>query len=229
MDKRLWIEFRSRFNRKSKTCTEPRRSIQNLQCAILAAENDVDAAKNQVELSLGELCNFPHEQSAVESYDLRDVGNGILGKAASLRRKENVAGSVRPSKIAGERNTNHSPDPAPIQGVSLNHQDRPAKSRSGACRLRQIGPVHVTLGDYHSTRLSVRLDAAEIAGSGRVSTVLHTWFMASVIASGSWRARYSSTASTYSRLRDFLRRREKRSASAYSLSGIEIAVFIPAV
>ena len=202
---------------------------QNLKWARLAAKNNVDAAENQVKLSLGELSDFADEQGAVESYDLRDVSDGILGKSGSLRRKENVAGSIRPSKIAGERDTNHSPDSAPIQRISLNHQNRPAKPRSRTRWLRQVCPVHLALGDYHSTRLSVRLDAAERAGSGRVSTVLHTSFMASVIASGSWRARYSSTASTYRRLRDFLRRREKRSASAYSLSGIEIAVFIPAV
>lgn len=221
MQQALWLEPLSGNNVKSK--------IENLKWIKLAAENDVDAAKNQVELSLGELSDFADKQGAVESYDLRDVGNGIFRESRGLLRKKNVSGSVRPSKIAGERDTNHSPDSAPIQGVSLNHQDRPSKPGSGACRLRQICPVYVTLGDYHSTRLSVRLDAAEMAGSGRVSTVLHTWFIASVIASGSWRARYSSTASTYSRLRDFLRRREKRSASAYSLSGIEIAVFIPAV
>ena len=195
----------------------------------LTAKNNVDAAKNQVKLPLGKFPDLSDEQGAVERYDLRDVSNGILGKAGSLRRKENVAGSVSPSKIAGERDTNHSPDSAPIQGISLNHQNRPAKPGAGTRWLRQVCPVHVALSDYHSTRLSVRLDAAERAGSGRVSTVLHTSFMASVIASGSWRARYSSTASTYSRLRDFLRRREKRSASTYSLSGIEMAVFIPAV
>jgi len=206
-----------------------KRAVLVFDAARLAAKNDVDAAKNQVELSLGELSDFADEQGAVESHDLRDVRNGIFRKSGSLRREENVAGSIRPSKIAGERDTNRSPDPAPIQGVALNHQNRPAKPRSGAGRLRQVCPVNVALGDYHSTRLSVRLDAAEMAGSDRVSTVLHTWFMASVISSGSWRARYSSTASTYSRLRDFLRRREKRSASAYSLSGIEMAVFIPAV
>ncbi len=221
MQQALWIEPLSGNNLKSK--------IQNLKWVKLAAKDNIDAAKNQVKLPLGEFPDFPHEQGAVESYDLRDVGNGVLGKSGSLRRKKDVARSVRPSKVAGERDTNHGPDPAPVQGVSLNHQDRPAKPRSGACRLRQVCPVHVALGDYHSTRLSVRLDAAETAGSGRVSIVLHTWFMASVIASRSWRARYSSMASTYSRLRDFLRRREKRSASAYSLSGIEMAVFIPAV
>ena len=167
-------------NRKSRT--------RNLRRARLAAKNNVDAAKNQVKLSLGKFPDLPNEQRAVESYNLRDVSNGILGKARNLRRKENVAGSVRPSKIAGERDTNHSPDPAPVQGFSLNHQNRPAKTGTGTRWHRQVCPVHVALSDYHSTCLSVRLDAAETVGSSRVSTVLHTSFMASVMGNGfiSW-------------------------------------------
>jgi hypothetical protein len=203
--------------------------MENLRWAILTTEDNVDAAKDQVKLPLGEFPDFPDKQDAVESYKLRNVGDGVLGKSGSLRSKKNIARSVAPSQIARQGNTDHSPDPAPVQSVSLNYQNRPAKSGAGTRRLWQVCPVDVTLGDYHSTRLSVRLDAAERPGSGRVSTVLHTSFIASVIESGSWCARYSSTASTYSRLRDFLWRREKRSASANSLSGIEIAVFIPAV
>jgi hypothetical protein len=203
--------------------------VENLEWADLAAKNDIDAAENQVKLPFGKFPNFAGEQSTVESDELRDVSNRVFGKSGRLRSKKDIARSVDPSQIAGQGNTNHGPDPAPVQGVSLDYEDRPAKSGARTRGLRQICPVDVALRDYHSMRLSVRLDAADRPGSGRVSTVLHTSFMASVIASGSWRARYSSTASTYSRLRDFLRRREKRSASAYSLSGIEMAVFIPGV
>ena len=203
--------------------------VENLERADLAAKNDIDASENQVKLPFGKFPNFAGEQSTVESDELRDVGNAVLGKSGRLRPKKDIARSVGPSQIAGQGNTDHGPDPAPVQSVSLDYGDRPARSGARTRRFRQICPVNVALRDYHSMRLSVRLDAADRPGSGRVSTVLHTSFMASVIASGSWRARYSSTASTYSRLRDFLRRREKRSASAYSLSGIEMAVFIPGV
>lgn len=161
----------------------------------LTAEDDIDACENQIDLPLGEFPDFPGEQGTVEGYDLGDVGDRVPRKSSGLRRKEDIARGVRPPKIAGERDTDNGPDSAPVQGISLDYDDRPSKPGTRTRWLRQVCPIHVALGDYHSTRLSVRLAAPETAGSGRVSTVLHTRFMASVIASGSWRARYSSTAS----------------------------------
>ena len=52
---------------------------------------------------------------------------------------------------------------------------------------------------------------------------------ASVTYSGLCRAMYSRRASQYSLLRDFLSRRTRRSASANTVSGIEIAAFTPRV
>ena len=49
----------------------------------------------------------------------------------------------------------------------------------------RVGPVQMPLGDYHSTSSSVRLAAAERAGSEYVSIASQTRFIASVTASGS--------------------------------------------
>ena len=197
--------------------------------AMLTAKNDINAADDQFELALGELPNSTGEQGAIESHDLRNVSNGILWKPRGSRGKQDITRSLRPSKIAGQRNAHNGSDPASVESLPLDYDDRSSKPGTGTRWSRQVRPVNVALGDYHSTRLSVRLAAAEMAGSGRVSTSPHTWFIASVTASGSWRARYSATASAYTWLLDFLWRRDRRSASAYILSGMEMAVFIPKV
>ena len=195
----------------------------------LTAKDNIDAGKNQVKLSFGQLSDLAAEQDTIESNDLRNVSNRVLWKACGSRGKQDVTWSVCPAEITGHRDADDGPDPASVEGVALDHDYGSPKAGSGTAWCRQVRPVDVALGNYHSTRLRVRLAAAERAGSGRESTSPHTRFIASVTASGSWRARYSATASAYSRLRDFLWRRDRRSASVYSLSGMEIAVFIPKV
>ena len=195
----------------------------------LTAKDNIDASENQFKLALGELSDFTGEEGTIESHDLRNVGNRILWKPRGSRGKQDVTWSVCPAEITGHRDADDGPDPASVEGVALDHDYGSPKAGSGTAWCRQVRPVDVALGNYHSTRLRVRLAAAERAGSGRESTSPHTRFIASVTASGSWRARYSATASAYSRLRDFLWRRDRRSASVYSLSGMEIAVFIPKV
>ena len=210
---------------RSKICN-PKAKISALS---LTAKNDIDAANDQFELVLGELPDLTGEQGAIESHDLRNVSHGILWQPRGSRGKQDVTWSVCPAEITGHRDADDGPDPASVEGVALDHDYGSPKAGSGTAWCRQVRPVDVALGNYHSTRLRVRLAAAERAGSGRESTSPHTRFIASVTASGSWRARYSATASAYSRLRDFLWRRDRRSASVYSLSGMEIAVFIPKV
>lgn len=71
--------------------------------AFLAAEDDVDAFENQFELSLGELADFFAEEVAIEGDDLRSIGNRVLGQSCRVCRENDVAGSVSPNKVAGER------------------------------------------------------------------------------------------------------------------------------
>ena len=195
----------------------------------LTAKDNIDAGKNQVKLSFGQLSDFAAEQDTIESNDLRNVSNRVLWKACGLRGKRDIAGCLCPSKIAGQGHAHNRSDSASVEGISLDYHHWSSKAGARTRWIRQVRPVNVALGDYHSTRFRVRLAASEMAGSGWVSIASHTRLIASATASGSWRARYSATASAYSRLRDFLWRRDRRSASVYSLSGMEIAVFIPKV
>jgi hypothetical protein len=59
------------------------------------------------------------------------------------------------------------------------------KTGTGTCWIWKVCPIHMALGNYHSTPSRVRLAAAEMAGSGYVSTASQTRFIASVTASGS--------------------------------------------
>ena len=59
------------------------------------------------------------------------------------------------------------------------------ESRDRNCWIWKVCPIHVALGDYHSTSSRVRLAAASTAGSGYVSTASRTRFIASVTVSGS--------------------------------------------
>ena len=193
------------------------------------AEDDIDACEDQIQLSFGEFPDFTAKQTTIEGNNLRNISNRVPWKPRCSRRKQDITRGLRPSKVACQWHANDRPDTAPVESISLNYDDRSSKAGAGTCRIWQVRPVHMALGNYHSTCWSVRLAAAETAGSGRVSTASHTLFIASVTASGSWRARYSVTASVYTLLRDFLSRRDRRSASAYTWSGIEMAVFIPGV
>jgi len=195
----------------------------------LATKDNIDAGENRVKLPLGKLSDFAAKQNAIESDDLRNVGHGVLWKPRGAGGKRDITRGLSPSKVAGQWDADNSSDSAAVEGISLDYDHGSPKPRTRTRRVRQVRPTNLTLGDYHSTRLRVRLAAAETAGSAWVSIALHTRFIAAVTASGSWRAIYSATASAYSRLLGCLRRRESRSASRYSLSGIEIAVFIPTV
>jgi len=178
----------------------------------------MNACEDQVKLSFGEFPDFTAKQSTIEGNNLRNISNRVPWKPRRARRKQDITRSFRPSKVAGQWHADDCLDAAPVQGISLNYDDWSSEAGARTCRIWQVRPVHMALGDYHSTCWSVRLAAAETAGSGRVSTASHTLFIASVTASGSWRARYSVTASVYTWLRDFFSRRDRRSASAYTWS-----------
>src|SRR5437763_9692592 len=104
------------------------------------------------------------------------------------------------------------------------------QTRSGACRLFQACPPHIALGDaHHSFLLRVRLAASRTNESSDSPTSSNVLFIASVMASASWRARYSSIALAYNSLLDLFCRRAKCSALRNTSSEIDMAVFIPEV
>ena len=110
-------------------------------------------------------------------------------------------GRVRPAQIARERDADRRGQPAPVQCIALNDDDRSAESRPRSRRLRQLGPAHIALGDHHSVRASTCLPAAARKASSVPPTSANTRFIASVTSSSAWRTRYSSSAAAYTSLR----------------------------
>src|SRR6266536_45011 len=161
----------------------------------LPAEHDVQPREHELQLLLRDAADTLREEGAVERDDLRDVGDGLLGEAGAPRRQENVAGRLGPFEVARERHAHDGRDAAPVEGVALDDENGPAEPRSGARRRGKVGPADVALGDHHSERSSTWRAAAEPNLSSLVSTSAASRSMASVIASGSWRATYSATAS----------------------------------
>ena len=92
-------------------------------CAVpsLTTQDDIDAGKNQIQLSLGQLPNFFYQQFAIESNDLRDIRNGVFRKTCRSGKKKYVTGGFGPAKIAGQRNADNRPQSAPIKRVPLDN------------------------------------------------------------------------------------------------------------
>lgn len=59
------------------------------------------------------------------------VRDGVPGETCGSGRKQHVAGSFRPAKIAGQGNANNGSQTAPVQRISLNHDHRPSKTGTG--------------------------------------------------------------------------------------------------
>jgi len=97
---------------------------------------------------------------------------------------------------AEHRNADDRRQSAAVGGIALQHHDRTAKARPRSGRVRKVRPPRLPLPDrYHSVRSRIRRAAAETAGSACRPTSSQTRLIASVIASGSCRDRYSATAS----------------------------------
>ena len=98
-----------------------------------------------------------------------------------------------------------------------------------ARRLRQLGPADVALGDHHSVSASIRRPAAARKASSFPPISSHARFMASVTSSCARRSRYSLSAAAYTSLRVRLPCEASRSARSKMSSGMETAIFIPAI
>lgn len=108
------------------------------------------------------------------------------------------------------------PGPEPDGTGRSAHHTSPCETSSWALKTR-----------HHSERSNTRLAASATNLSVGCPHSSHDRFIASVISSGAWRAKYSLTASPYNLLRDFFVRRARRSAPWNTSSGMETAVFIP--
>ena len=206
-----------------------RPSMSGRACDSLSTENDVEAGEQQVNLRPRDPACTKIEQRAIEGDDLGHVRDRVSRQTRHSGRQQYVARRIRPPQIACERYADHRGQPASIQGVSLNDDHRPAKPGPRAGGWRQLGPADVTLGDHHSTRSSTRRAAAERKASSYSPTSSHTRFIVSVISSFVWRATYSASAVAYTSLRERCSRRARHSARSKMSSGIDTAVFMPAV
>src|SRR5437588_8225288 len=108
------------------------------------------------------------------------VSNRILRQTRRARWQQNISRSIGPLHIACERNADNGRDPAPVQGISLDDNDRSPKAWSGSRRLRQIGPPNICLANHHSTFSSTRREATDVNSSLPKPTSAHTLFIASV-------------------------------------------------
>ena len=195
---------------------------------FLPSEDNVDTGEEKSDLRRRNPTCRRLEQPSVQSNDLRHVGDRVLGETRRSRGEQHVAGCFGPAQIAGQGHADDGSQPAPVQGVALDDNNRPAKPRTGSRGLGQLNPANVTLGDHHSARCRIWL-AAAVRKPSSSPTSSQTRFIASVTSSGAWRATYSSRAAAYTSLRDRRARLASRSARAKRSSGIEIAVFIPVV
>nr|VFJ63737.1 MAG: hypothetical protein BECKDK2373B_GA0170837_112816 [Candidatus Kentron sp. DK]VFJ66370.1 MAG: hypothetical protein BECKDK2373C_GA0170839_114611 [Candidatus Kentron sp. DK] len=101
-------------------------------------------SRRQFSDSLGQI-------GAINRGDQGDVGNGILGKTGNFGFEQNVAGGIRPFQVARERDTDNRGNPATIQRITLNYNDRAPEARPRTSWFTEVGPPEFTLGDYHST------------------------------------------------------------------------------
>ena len=148
--------------------------------------HDVYAVKNLRHVLGCESPDLFREKGPIKSNDLRNIRHRILGQTRRLGGKEGIAGSSGPNDVARKGHAHHRRDPTPIQGVSLDDHDRPAKSRTRPGRFRQVSPPDFPLADvYHSTLVRTRRAARATNGSeSGLPSCSTTAFMSSVTSSG---------------------------------------------
>lgn len=127
---------------------------QRLERADSAAEYGVDAGKNELEPATRDLADAITEDLFIQRGHQRDVRNGVLSQTRFLGAKQDVSGGIRPSEIAGKRDTDHGSDLTSVDRIALRYHDRTSVSGFGAGGFFEIGPPDISLLDYHSTRRS---------------------------------------------------------------------------
>jgi len=152
----------------------------------LFAKDSVDPGEHQSQFGGGQPAHARREQILVDTYDLRHVSHGILRQPRKTRRKMDVPWGQGPFEIAGQRNADNGGNAAPIESVTLHHNDWPAQTGTGARWRREIRPPDLTLRDYHSLRPKVRRAAVDTNRSFVSPASAHARFMASVTSSGAW-------------------------------------------
>ena len=197
--------------------------------SVLTTKDGVDGIQQQIELDQRNPARAFLKKPPVKGNDLSRVRDRVLRQTRHRSGQQHVSRRVRPPKVASQRDTDRRGQSAPVQCIALDDNDRSANPRPRANRRRQLGPADVALGDHHTVSVSTRLPAAARKASSFPPISPHTRFIASVTSSGVCRARYSSSAAAYTSLRDRRSCMASRSARSKMSSGMDTAVFIPAV
>lgn len=94
------------------------------------------------------------------------AGSVRIGRhPAHGRGQLNISRSIGPSKIVGKRHADNSRYPTAIEAITLNDNHRASETRTGANRLPEISPPHISLRYYHSACLRIRSPALATIGS----------------------------------------------------------------
>ncbi len=98
-----------------------------------SAENHIDSIYDGSHVPWRQLSDSLGELASVQGYDQGDIRDRILRQPGYSRSQQDVAGSCGPLDVACEGNTDDRPDPAPIDGIALNDQNRASEAwtRSG--------------------------------------------------------------------------------------------------
>ena len=119
--------------------------------------NDTSQPQNQPHPRLDPAHEFPLDLSGairqvhlIHCHKLRDVRYGIPGQAGAGSWQEHVAGGVEVSRVRRQRNADHRPESASVEGVGLDDKNRSAKPGLGSLWLPEVGPPHFAPRDYHS-------------------------------------------------------------------------------
>jgi hypothetical protein len=118
------------------------------QCEVvppLPPQRDINPGEHQLQLGVRQSAYRFGESSAVQRHGLRDVRDGILGKAGEVRGQENVPWRIRPVQIPCEWHAHNRANAAAIERVPLNHNEGTTVRRFRAQGAAKIGPVHVAL------------------------------------------------------------------------------------
>lgn len=144
------------------------------------SQDHVDPGQDKLEFAPRNLADPLVQLNLVERHDARRIGDRIPIQPARRRSQQHVARRVGPFEIAGQRHAHHRRDSALVESVALNDQNGSTIARRGADRFAQVGPPHLPLVDYHSTRSSARRAAARANPSGSVPTASTTSLIALV-------------------------------------------------
>lgn len=96
-------------------------STASEQAAESATEYDIDALKNQPQLSRRKPADPFIEHHAVQCQDLGYVGHGLFHQPALARREPDVTRGIRPAQVAGKGHADHGCDATAIEGITLHH------------------------------------------------------------------------------------------------------------